>query len=214
LGLHASKEMKERAPDDFSLEALRAGDRAEFARLVEAYSGVIYRLVLKMLENTQDAEDALQETFMKAYRALPGFDGRSSLSTWLYRIAANEALMILRRRKKLPVSMDEPAKEDDEDQEPAEIVDWCCMPETELMSSESRVMMDQAIETLPHTLRSVFLLRDIEGLSTQETADVLGLTEMAVKTRLSRARLRLREILSEYYRERVSTPKTVEEEGS
>jgi RNA polymerase sigma-70 factor, ECF subfamily len=205
--------MKDKAPEDFSLEALRAGDRAEFARLVEAYSGVIYRLVLKMLENTQDAEDALQETFLKAYRALPGFDGRSSLSTWLYRIAANEALMALRHRKNLPASMDEPVNDDEEEKEPAQIIDWCCMPETELVSSESRVVMDKAIEALPHTLRSVFLLRDIEGLSTQETADVLGLTEMAVKTRLSRARLRLREILSEYYKERISTRTTVEEEG-
>jgi RNA polymerase sigma-70 factor (ECF subfamily) len=203
--------MKEKTSEDFSLEALRAGDRAEFARLVEAYSGVIYRLTVKMLENTQDAEDALQETFIKAYRALPGFDGRSSLSTWLYRIAANEALMILRRRKNLPVSIDEPVGEEEE-QAPAQIVDWCCMPETELMSGEARVMMDKAIEALPHTLRSVFLLRDIEGLSTLETAEVLNLTEMAVKTRLSRARLRLREILSEYYGERMAGRKTVEGE--
>jgi RNA polymerase sigma-70 factor (ECF subfamily) len=86
------------------------------------------------------------------------------------------------------------------------------MPETELMSGEARVMMDKAIEALPHTLRSVFLLRDIEGLSTLETAEVLNLTEMAVKTRLSRARLRLREILSEYYGERMAGRKTVEGE--
>jgi len=203
--------MKEKKTEEFSLEALRAGDRAEFARLVETYSGVIYRLTNKMLENTQDAEDALQETFIKAYRALPGFDGRSSLSTWLYRIAANEALMILRKRKNLPVSIDEPLGEEKE-QEPTQIVDWCCMPERELMSGEARVVMDKAIEALPHTLRSVFLLRDIEGLSTAETAEVLNLTEMAVKTRLSRARLRLREILSEYYGERMAGRETVEGE--
>ena len=85
--------------EDFSLEALRAGDRAEFARLVEAYSGVIYRLGMKMLDDPQDAEDVLQETFIKAFRHLGSFDGRSSLSTWLYRIATNEALMMIRRRK-------------------------------------------------------------------------------------------------------------------
>ena len=195
-----------------SESAAVAGDRAEFARLVEAYSGAIYRLALRMLENAQDAEDALQETFMKAYRALPGFDGRSSLATWLYRIATNEALMAIRRRKNLPVSFDEPVGDDDHAPEPVQIVDWCCLPETEMMSTEARRYMDKAIEALPHTLRTVFLLRDIEGLSTQETGEVLGLTEMAVKTRLSRARLRLRELLSEYYGDRLAGRKTVEGE--
>lgn len=195
--------MREKIPEDFSLTALRGGDRAEFARMVEAYSGVIYRLALRILENSQDAEDVLQETFLKAYRALPGFDGRSSLSTWLYRIATNEALMIIRKRKNLPVSIDETTDED-ADQPPTQIVDWCCMPETELMSVEARAHMDKAIEALPHTLRTVFLLRDIEGLSTLETAEVLNLSEMAVKTRLSRARMRLRELLSEYFGDRMA----------
>lgn len=182
-----------------SLEALRSGDRAEFARLVDAYSGVIYRLAVKMLDNPQDAEDVLQETFLKAFKALPKFDGRSSLSTWLYRIAANEALMLLRKRKVQFVSIDEPNETDDELQEPLEIVDWCCMPESELLSAESRRYLDQAIDNLSPNLRIVFLLRDIEGLSTEETAQALNLSEMAVKTRLSRARLQLRERLTGYY---------------
>lgn len=189
--------------EDFSLEALRSGDRTEFARLVEAYSGVIYRLAMKMLEEPQDAEDVLQETFIKAYKALPGFDGRSSLSTWLYRIATNESLMMLRRRKKGFVSIDEPLEQEDHEQEPVQIVDWCCMPESELMSVEARAYMDKAVEALPPSLRAVFLLRDIEGLSTQETSEVLNLSEMAVKTRLSRARMRLREMLTEYFGERM-----------
>ncbi len=182
-----------------SLEALRSGDRAEFARLVDAYSGVIYRLAVKMLDNPQDAEDVLQETFLKAFKALPKFDGRSSLSTWLYRIAANEALMLLRKRKVQFVSIDEPNETDDELQEPLEIVDWCCMPESELLSAEARRYLDQAIDNLSPNLRIVFLLRDIEGLSTEETAQALNLSEMAVKTRLSRARLQLRERLTGYY---------------
>jgi RNA polymerase sigma-70 factor (ECF subfamily) len=191
--------------EDFSLEALRAGDKNEFARLVEAYSGVIYRLAIKMLENPQDAEDVLQETFIKAYRNLPGFDGRSSLSTWLYRIATNEALMLIRRRKHITVSIDEPLETDEQEQIPLQVTDWCCLPEEELMSTEAREYMDRAIDDLPYTLRVVFLLRDIEGLSTREAADVLELSEAAVKTRLSRARLRLRELLSEYYRERLQS---------
>ena len=189
--------------EDFSLEALRAGDRAEFARLVEAYSGLIYRLAIKMLENPQDAEDVLQETFIKAFRHLAKFDGRSRLSTWLYRIATNEALMMLRRRKNVTISIDEPFKREDEEVEPLQIVDWCCLPENELMSAEARAYLDEAIEALPHSLRVVFLLRDIEGLSTRETGEVLELSETAVKTRLSRARLRLRELLTGYYGKRL-----------
>jgi RNA polymerase sigma-70 factor, ECF subfamily len=188
--------------EDFSLQALKAGERAEFAHLVEAYSTVIYRLGMKMLGNPQDAEDVLQETFIKAYRYLPTFDGRSSLSTWLYRIATNEALMMLRRHKHIEVSIDEPQDSGDQEQEPTQIVDWCCMPEEDLLSAEARKYMDKAVESLPPNLRVVFILRDIEGLSTEETGQVLNLSEAAVKTRLSRARLRLRELLSEYYGER------------
>ena len=187
--------------ESLSLQALRSGDRAEFARLVETYSGVIYRLALKMLGNPQDAEDILQETFIKAYRGLAKFDGRSSLSTWLYRITINEALMMLRRRKQAEVSIEEPLDSADEQQEPLQIVDWCCLPEQELLSAEGRAYLDRAIDALSPSLRAVFLLRDIEGLSTQETGEVLKLSETAVKTRLSRARLRLREQLTGYYAE-------------
>ncbi len=190
----------------FDIAALQNGNRAEFARLVEAYSGQIYRLGLKMLQNEQDAEDILQDTFIKAFNALPKFQGRSSLSTWLYRIATNEALMFLRKKRPDQISVEQPA-EDEPEQAPLEIVDWCCLPEGELMSAESRANLDASVEKLPHSLRVVFLLRDIEGLSTRETAQVLDLSENAVKTRLSRARLRLREMLSVYYSERVQLAK-------
>jgi len=178
--------------DDFSLEALRNGDRNEFSRLVEIYSGKLYRLGLKMLGNPQDAEDMLQETYLKAFRGIKDFDGRASLSTWLYRIAVNESLMHLRRKHPETVSIEEPGEADSENQEPLEIIDFCCMPERELMSNEVRSRLDQAIGELPANLRTVFVLRDIEELSTLQTAEVLGLSETAVKTRLSRARMRLR----------------------
>ncbi len=187
--------------EGFSLEALRRGDRSEFARLVEAYSDTIYRVAVKMLENSQDAEDVLQETFIKAFRSLKNFDGRSRLSTWLYRIATNEALMLLRRGQKITVSIDEPLSEEDDLAEPRQIVDWCCHPEEELMTAEARQHLDDAIDLLPPSLRVVFVLRDLEGLSTAETGEVLNLSETAVKTRLSRARLRLRESLSGYFGE-------------
>lgn len=195
--------------EEFSLDALRAGDKAEFARLVETYHELIYRLAIKMLNNPQDAEDVLQETFIKAYRHLKGFDGRSSLSTWLYRIATNEALMMLRRKKPVQVSVDETIETEEGEVEPLQIVDWCCIPEDELMSAEARIHLDRAIDKLPPSLRVVFILRDIQGLSTRETGEVLNLSETAVKTRLSRARLRLREELSSYYSERLAEGKRV-----
>ncbi|MGW8225311.1 MAG: RNA polymerase sigma factor [Anaerolineales bacterium] len=182
-----------------SLQALREGDRAEFAKLVEQYSPMIYRLGLKMLNNPQDAEDILQETFIKAYKHIGKFDGRSSISTWLYRIATNEALMSLRKKRPDMISFDVPSINESEPQEPLQIVDWCCLPEEEYLSSEGRLRLDEAAERLPESLRIVFVLRDIEGLSTRETAEVLDISEMAVKTRLSRARLRLREDLSTYF---------------
>lgn len=199
--------------DGFSLVALKAGDRHEFARLLETYSPVIYRLALKVLGDPQDAEDILQETFIKAYRHIGEFKGNSRLSTWLYRIATNEALMLIRKRKPDSVSIDGSTDRDDPDQAPVQIIDWCCMPEQELLSSESRQYLDQAIERLPTSLRVVFVLRDIEGLSTLETGEVLNLSETAVKTRLSRARLRLREDLTHYYSDRMGRKPVIEEGG-
>lgn len=194
---------KESGAERFSLEALRAGDRAEFARLVETYSNLVYRLGARMLGNAQDAEDVLQETFTKAFRALKDFDGRSSLSTWLYRIATNEALMALRRRRPEPISVEEPAGLAGEDGKPLQIVDWCCLPEEEMLSAEARAHLEQAIQALPASLKAAFLLRELEGLSTRQTAEVLGISEVAVKTRLSRARLRLREELTVYFGDRL-----------
>lgn len=190
---------KETEDPPLSIEALRRGDRAEFARLVEQYDAYIYRLALRILGNPQDAEDVLQETFIKALKHLPSFDGRSSLSTWLYRIATNEALMLLRKEKGGMISLDEPHPNDEEEHEPIQIVDWCCLPEEMLMNAETKKMLDQAIAQLSPALRVVVVLRDLHGLSTRETSEILKISEEAVKTRLSRARLQLRQWLSEYF---------------
>ena len=190
---------------EISIEALRRGDRGEFARLVDAFSGPLYRLALKMLGNASDAEDALQNTFLKAFQYVDTFEGRSSLSTWLYRIASNEALMMLRKRCPEINFADSTVEEEDErNYDPVQFTDWCCLPEEEYLSAEARKAMDRAVEHLPETLRIVFVLRDIEDLSIQETSQVLGLSETAVKTRLLRARLRLREELSSYYGDRLN----------
>lgn len=192
--------------EEFSLEALKSGDRKEFARLVERYSGKIYNLALKILNDPQDAEDVLQETFLKAYRGLPSFEGRSKLSTWLFRIASNEALMIIRKRRPeliLALEQNDNQSAEAEVEEP-EIVDWCCLPEQELLSGEARQFLDKAIQNLSASLRVVFVLRDIEGLSIRETSEALGISEAAIKIRLLRARLKLREELTEYYGERLA----------
>lgn len=191
--------------DNFSLQELKSGNRSEFAKLIDTHSNQIYRLAIKMLNNPQDAEDVLQNTFLKAFQNIKNFEGRSKLSTWLYRIATNEALMIIRKQRP-EVNINEQSEEDDNDiNTPTQFVDWCCLPESEMISTESKIELDKAIQRLSEALRIVFILRDIEGLSIQETSQILNLTETAVKTRLLRARLNLREQLSAFYGDRYLT---------
>jgi RNA polymerase sigma-70 factor (ECF subfamily) len=154
-----------------------------------------------MLGNSQDAEDVLQNTFLNALTHLPTFEGRSSLSTWLYRIAANEALMLIRKKKPEINLEDAEVDEHIEDLKPTQFVDWSSLPEEQLLTGEGKGVLERAIQNLPEALRLVFLLRDIEGLSIKETAQTLSLTETNVKTRLLRARMFLREQLSSYYGE-------------
>lgn len=188
---------------NFNINALRAGDRNELARLVDAAYPEIYRLALRFVENEQDAEDVLQETFLKVMRALPGFEGRSALSTWIYRVAVNEALMLLRKRKGIVLSIENDSDDEGDEGEGMQIVDWCCLPETEFLSAETRQQLEQAVQQLPARLKMVFLLRDIEGFSVAETAELLKISEANVKTRLVRARLKLRQMLTVYFGERM-----------
>ena len=192
---------------EISIQALRAGDRQHFARLVDTYSTPIYRLGLKMLGNVQDAEDVLQITFLKALQHIGDFEGRSSLSTWLYRIASNEALMLMRRKRPALSLDEEPDDADGDAMQPMQLADWGALPESVLLSAESKLRLDRAIQNLPAKLRIVFIMRDIEGLSIKETGEALDLSETAVKTRLLRARLHLREQLSDYFGERLRQEK-------
>lgn len=182
------------------VHAAQRGDPRAFAQLVGKYEARVYNLARKMMRDPQDAEDVLQETFISVFRHLKDFQGDSSFSTWLYRIATNASLMKLRGRKPPPLSLDEPVESDGEGALPREIVDWGITPEEALLSGEVRAQMDAAVDALPESLRAVFVLRDIEGLAVQETADVLSISVPNVKTRLHRARLLLRENLSEYFK--------------
>jgi RNA polymerase sigma-70 factor (ECF subfamily) len=185
--------------DNINIRALQAGDKQVFAQVVDLYADRLYNLALKLTGHPQDAEDVLQEALISAFKHIDSFEGRSQIGTWLYRVTYNTALM--RHRKKRPdtVSMDEPLRLDGGDVVPRQFFDWCCLPERDLLTSEALDYMQEAIQRLPEPLKAVFVLRDIEGLSTAEAGDVLDLSESAVKSRLHRARLFLREELTTYF---------------
>jgi RNA polymerase sigma-70 factor (ECF subfamily) len=189
------------------VEGLRAGDAAAYRRFVDSNSADIYNLALKLLGDEQEAEDVLQETFLSAFRAIDRFEGRSKLSTWLYRIAYNASLMHIRKRDRMTTfSLDRPYGDDEQESKVSDrhLVDWSTIPDDQLLTAEARQEMDRAIAQLPESLRSTFVMRDIQGLSGAETAEVLDITVQAVKNRLHRARLRLRDRLSSYFVERVA----------
>jgi RNA polymerase sigma-70 factor (ECF subfamily) len=178
----------------------REGDARAFGELVQQYEGKIFRLAQHVTQNREDAEDVLQETFMKAYEHLDQFQGNSKFYTWIVRIAVNQALMKLRRRKTdKSVSLDETI-DTGEDTVVREIAAWGEDPEQRFSREELGSILDSAIQSLEPPYRSVFVLRDIDELSTEETADVLGLSVPAVKSRLLRARLQLREKLTRFFR--------------
>jgi len=178
----------------------RDGDTRAFGELVRRYEGKVFRLAQHITQNREDAEDVLQETFLKAYEHLDQFKGDSKFYTWIVRIAVNQALMKLRRRKTdKSVSLDETI-DTGEDTITREIAAWDEDPEQRFSREELGEILDTAVDSLEPPYRSVFVLRDIEELSTEETAEALNLSVPAVKSRLLRARLQLREKLTRYFK--------------
>lgn len=175
----------------------QSGDGTAFAELVHRHEHRVYTLALRMLRNPADAEDVLQETFISALNSLTSFRRDAAFATWLYRIAYNGTLMHL-RKPQAAASLDE-AIENDEGAMPRELTDWSHDPEAAVLNMETREAMDAAVGELPESLRAVFLLRDVDGLSTEETAGVLNISIEATKVRLHRARLALRDKLSDYF---------------
>ena len=188
-------------PDEAELvERARQGDLDAFTTLVNRYDGKIFRLTQHITGNREDAEDALQEAFLKAFSHLRQFQGDSRFYTWLVRIAVNESLMKLRKRKTAnTVSLDEPVETED-DSLPREVAAWDPNPEERYQQQELREILDRTVQSLPPIFRTVLVLRDLDHLSTEETAEVLNLSVPAVKSRLLRARLQLREKLSKYFK--------------
>lgn len=173
---------------------IQAGDQSACDDCIALHSPALTRLLLRLLGNLQDAEDVLQETFLNAFRAINSFEGRSSLSTWLYRIAYNAAMMRLRRPNAPTVSVEETLNSSGE-HIPHQLFDWCCLPEETFDSEEVQSELRQAIAAMPESLQTVFVLRDLEGMSTEETAVTLNLSNNATKVRLHRARQWLRDTL-------------------
>jgi RNA polymerase sigma-70 factor (ECF subfamily) len=184
------------------VDAARAGDIGAFESLVRRYDRNVFRIAQHITQNREDAEDVVQDAFLKAYQNLGQFQGQSKFYTWLVRIAVNEALMRLRRRRpERMISIDEDVKTE-EDSMPREIADWSPNPEQLYTHSELKDILGKTIQGLPPSFRTVFVLRDVEGLSTEETASALELSVPAVKSRLLRARLQLRERLNKYFKRR------------
>jgi RNA polymerase sigma-70 factor, ECF subfamily len=182
------------------LAKAREGDSAAFSELVNQYSRKIYRLAKHITQNDSEAEDVLQETFLKAFEHLGDFQGQSKFYTWIVRIAVNESLMKLRKRRSdRTVPLDEPL-DTGEDTVVREIAVWDENPEQQYSREEIGRILDEAIQSLKPTFRTVFVLRDIEELSTEETAQALDISIPAVKSRMLRARLQLREKLTRFFK--------------
>ncbi len=186
------------ATEEDLVHALKRGDKHACAEMVRRYSSRLYRTILRIVGNEEEAEEALQETFINACEKVRTFREESQLGTWLYRIATNAALMHLRKRKHAPVSLDASVETEDGSIQPQNLADWRFDPHRTVINDELRDLLERAIRELPETLRVVFILRELEGLSTQETAKALGISESATKVRLHRARLWLREWLTPY----------------
>ena len=189
-----------REDEQLLVNAAKGGDVVAFEELVNRYESKILRLTKNITGNREDAEDAMQDAFLNAYAHLDGFHQDSRFYTWLVRIAANEALMRLRKRRPGQVSLDEPV-EGDTDLMPRELEDWRPNPEREYAQAELQALMAEVLEKLEPEYRIILVLRDIEELSTQETADALGISVPNVKSRLLRARLKLREKFNRHFRQ-------------
>ncbi len=187
-------------PDAELVRRAQAGELEAFEALTTRHEQRVYSLALRILRHEQDAEDVTQQAFLSALEHLSSFRGESSFSTWLLRIATHAALKVIRKRQHHnTVSLDEVTEARDDSEalpHPEYIADWRQSPEELVTKNEIQRLLDEALAQLDEKHRSVFLLRDVEGLSVKETAEALGLSEANTKVRLLRARLQLRELLT------------------
>jgi RNA polymerase sigma-70 factor (ECF subfamily) len=190
-------------PDAELVKLAQAGETRAFDELVRRYQDKVFRLCYKILRHEEDASEALQDAFLSSFRGLKNFKAESTFSTWLYRIATNAALMKYRRRRDGHVSYEQ-SQGNSDDAEPMAIADWSKQPIDDLLDAETREILSREVERLPANEREVFVLRDIMEQSNEEVARELGLTVAAVKSRLHRARVHLRDRVNRYFREKLS----------
>jgi len=185
------------------VNAVRNGDESAFEELVRRYDRKLYRVAQGIIHNHEDAEEVVQAAFLKAYLNLYRFQGNSKFSTWLIRIAMNESFMKLRKQRsnrEQPLDTDNAFGPERSSHNRLDLTDWAANPESLYSATELQQILENSLQKLQPRLRVVFILRDIEGHSISETSGILDLTATAVKTRLSRARLLLREELTRYFK--------------
>jgi RNA polymerase sigma-70 factor, ECF subfamily len=182
----------------------KRGDSLAFTHLVDRYERKIFRLARHITQNEEDAEDVLQDTFLKAYEHIGEFQEQSKFYTWLVRIAVNEALMKLRKRRPGKIFSLDDTVDTGEETVTREIAVWEDNPEQRYSREELHAILQQAINSLAPIFRTVFVLRDVDELSTEETAAALGISVPAVKSRLLRARLQLRDKLTRYFKRKAT----------
>ncbi len=188
--------------DEKLVERFLEGDKSALDELLQRYHSRVYRLAYGILRNPQDAEEVIQEVFLRVFQKLDSFKGESSFSSWLYRVAINTTYMKLRDRKGVSTfSFDQVGKLLDEEMIKSGSGEWVARPDDELLTEEALRIISEAIDQLPDDFKTVLILRDVEGLSTDEVAEILGLTPAAVKSRLHRARLFLRDKLEDFYKQ-------------
>ncbi|HEV2698896.1 MAG TPA: sigma-70 family RNA polymerase sigma factor [Terriglobales bacterium] len=193
--------VKTRTDDLALVHATKNGDIAAFEELVRRYDRKLFRIAQHVTQNREDAQDVVQEAFFKAFQKLDQFQEKSQFSTWLIRITLNQSLMNLRKQhRKKEVQVDHDVLVEGDIVVPLEVADWTPNPEERYEASELRAILIQALQQLGPALSVVFVLRDMEGLSTEEASQALDLSQAAVKARLMRARLRLRERLSKHFK--------------
>ncbi len=184
--------------DDLKLiDSAKGGDKVAFGKLIRKYEKTVYSFAFKICRDKEKAEEAMQQTFINAYRGLKSFSGKSKFSTWLYRIVTNNCLMMHRKKSHEPVVSLEDTELFRETGE-LQVPHWGETPHDAILNKELREVLDKAIQKLPLEYRIVFVMRDVEGLSTEEVGKALKLSVPAIKSRLHRARLFLRNELNPY----------------
>ncbi len=193
---------REDLSDQELVELYRQGDKSIIDQLLVRYHSRVFRLALSILHNSQDAEEVIQEVFLKVFQKLDSFKGESSFSSWLYRVAINTTFMKLREKRGAEtLPLEEMERKIDEETGKGGVSDWARRPDDELLSEEATQIITEAMEKLPDEFKMVVILRDLDGLSTEEVGKLLGLSPAAVKSRLHRARLFLRRRLEDFYKQ-------------